>query len=325
MREARTVLADAACQPRTRSTERAVAHASGTHPTASALRDRRECAGPSRRASPARRHLPHGAGSTVDADRGRAVLLPCHVPASSGSRRFISHRSSGFRRVIASCPDAAACWSSRSPLFAVADASGPEIDQGSALRWLAESLWFPYALVSDAIEWESIDARSARATLRGDGLATQAVFEIDEEGKIAALHADRYRDVGTAARCWTRGAAGTVTMSSAPGFACRRRWRSHGICRAGRSAMHAFGSRRSSTTSRSRSKPADGARHGRGPRVPGHRSDRRRLGSRVANQRRGGPRQARASPLHQRAVSHRWPLDASRAWTPHSTAGCCEA
>jgi hypothetical protein len=81
-------------------------------------------------------------------------------------------------------------------LFAVADASGPEIDQGSALRWLAESLWFPYALVSDAIEWESIDARSARATLRRDGLATRAVFEIDEEGKIAALHADRYRDVG---------------------------------------------------------------------------------------------------------------------------------
>jgi len=81
-------------------------------------------------------------------------------------------------------------------VFAVADACGPEIDQGSALRWLAESPWFPYALVSDAVEWVSIDARSARATLRGDGLAAQAVFEIDEEGKIAALHADRYRDVG---------------------------------------------------------------------------------------------------------------------------------
>jgi len=81
-------------------------------------------------------------------------------------------------------------------VLAVADASGPEIDQGAALRWLAESLWFPYALVSDAIEWVAIDARSARATLRRDGLATQAVFEIDEEGRIAALRAERYRDVG---------------------------------------------------------------------------------------------------------------------------------
>jgi hypothetical protein len=80
--------------------------------------------------------------------------------------------------------------------FAIADASGPEIDQGSALRWLAESVWFPYALVSDAIIWEPIDARSARATLRRDGLPAQAVFEIDGAGKIVALRAERYRDIG---------------------------------------------------------------------------------------------------------------------------------
>ena len=80
--------------------------------------------------------------------------------------------------------------------FTVADASGPEIDQGSALRWLAESVWFPYAFVADVIEWEPIDDRSARASLRRDGLPVQAVFEVDKEGRIAALHADRYRDIG---------------------------------------------------------------------------------------------------------------------------------
>jgi hypothetical protein len=79
---------------------------------------------------------------------------------------------------------------------AIADASGPEIDQGARLRWLAESVWFPYALVAEAIQWEPIDERSARASLRCDGAPVQAVFEIDQEGRIIALHAERYRDLG---------------------------------------------------------------------------------------------------------------------------------
>ena len=48
-------------------------------------------------------------------------------------------------------------------LFGIADASGPEIDQGANLRWLAESAWFPYAFLGDQIKWEAIDNHSARA------------------------------------------------------------------------------------------------------------------------------------------------------------------
>jgi len=80
--------------------------------------------------------------------------------------------------------------------FAIADASGPEIDQGAMLRWLAESVWFPYAIVGDAIQWQPIDERSARATLRSKGAPVQAVFEMDQDGRIVALHAERYRDIG---------------------------------------------------------------------------------------------------------------------------------
>lgn len=80
--------------------------------------------------------------------------------------------------------------------IAIADGSGPEIDQGSALRWLAESVWFPYALVADGVEWEPIDARSARATLRQEGLPVRAIFDVDADGRISQLHAERYRDVG---------------------------------------------------------------------------------------------------------------------------------
>jgi len=81
--------------------------------------------------------------------------------------------------------------------FAIADAGGPEIDQGAALRWLAESVWFPYALVADAVAWEAIDARSARASLRTGESTVQAVFETDADGRIAYVHAERYRDVGS--------------------------------------------------------------------------------------------------------------------------------
>ena len=80
--------------------------------------------------------------------------------------------------------------------FALADASGPEIDQGSALRWLAESVWFPYALAGPDVQWEAIDDRSARATLRGGGLPVQATFETGADGRLASVHAERYRDTG---------------------------------------------------------------------------------------------------------------------------------
>lgn len=76
--------------------------------------------------------------------------------------------------------------------FTVADASGPEIDQGSSLRWLAEAAWFPYALVSNAVHWEAIDARSARATLVQDGLPASAILEFDVEGKPTFLRGERY-------------------------------------------------------------------------------------------------------------------------------------
>lgn len=79
--------------------------------------------------------------------------------------------------------------------FPLAAAAGPEIDQGASLRWLAESAWFPYALVGDAISWEPIDARSARATIRTGGLPVSAVFEVDPQGKLARLHASRYCDI----------------------------------------------------------------------------------------------------------------------------------
>lgn len=90
--------------------------------------------------------------------------------------------------------------------YTIADARGAEIDQGATLRWLAEAAWFPYALVSDAVEWQPIDTRSARAIVHQGGLPVSAVFEVDDQGTLVSLHAQRYRDRGggkTALSAWT--------------------------------------------------------------------------------------------------------------------------
>jgi hypothetical protein len=78
----------------------------------------------------------------------------------------------------------------------VVDAAGPEMDEGSRMRWLAETMWFPAALAGKNVGWEAIDAHSARATLLDGGSPVSAVFEFDDEGKITGLHSQRYYATG---------------------------------------------------------------------------------------------------------------------------------
>jgi hypothetical protein len=77
-------------------------------------------------------------------------------------------------------------------LIPVADAKGPEIDQGTLLRFLGEIIWFPSAALSPTITWEAVDAARARATMRHGGVTASAVFEFDDRGRFALLTADRY-------------------------------------------------------------------------------------------------------------------------------------
>jgi hypothetical protein len=77
-------------------------------------------------------------------------------------------------------------------LLTVANGAGPEIDQGTLLRYLGEIVWFPSAALSDYISWEPIDDRSARATMRFASVTASAVFAFDERGRFASLTADRY-------------------------------------------------------------------------------------------------------------------------------------
>jgi hypothetical protein len=79
----------------------------------------------------------------------------------------------------------------------IAEASGPAIDRGDALRWLAETPWFPTALFDTRyVRWSPVDSTRARATLTLASDEVSCVFEFGPDGLPARVSADRPRDDG---------------------------------------------------------------------------------------------------------------------------------
>jgi hypothetical protein len=81
-------------------------------------------------------------------------------------------------------------------LFPVGDMQGPEMDQGSMMRYLNEMMWFPPAFLSDYITWEAIDDHSARVIMEDHGQRISAVITFDDEGRLTNFTGERYRDSG---------------------------------------------------------------------------------------------------------------------------------
>ena len=79
-------------------------------------------------------------------------------------------------------------------LITLADAKGPELDQGSLARYLAEMMWFPTAFVDDSLRWESIDDHHARVTIHDHDIEFTMTITFTESGDIAQVEGLRYRD-----------------------------------------------------------------------------------------------------------------------------------
>lgn len=69
-----------------------------------------------------------------------------------------------------------------------------KIDQATLQRYLAEIVWFPSASLSQHIEWETIDAHAARATMTYRGTVGSGVFHFDKYGNFEKFVAMRYQD-----------------------------------------------------------------------------------------------------------------------------------
>jgi hypothetical protein len=79
----------------------------------------------------------------------------------------------------------------------IVDARGPEIDQGAALRLLAEMVWYPTSLFDGrSVTWSAVDAHHARATLRVGGQEVTGMFEFGPDGLPVRM--DALRSMGKA-------------------------------------------------------------------------------------------------------------------------------
>ncbi|WP_410513500.1 hypothetical protein PaeBR_03320 [Paenibacillus sp. BR2-3] len=80
-------------------------------------------------------------------------------------------------------------------LFPVVDASGPEMNLSTLLRYLAELPWFPTAALNPYIKWEPIIGNSARAVMSYKGVKASGVFTFNETGDLISFTAKRYKEV----------------------------------------------------------------------------------------------------------------------------------
>ncbi len=72
----------------------------------------------------------------------------------------------------------------------------PSIAAGALVRWLAEAVWFPTALLpGPAVSWSAIDDSTARVTLRDGRNTVWLDAHFGERGEIARVSTMRDRDV----------------------------------------------------------------------------------------------------------------------------------
>jgi len=77
-------------------------------------------------------------------------------------------------------------------LFTVAQVrGGGEIARGELMRYFAEMVWYPTALLpSQGVTWVGVDDHSANATLVDGPISLTLLFGFDDAGLITSVHAD---------------------------------------------------------------------------------------------------------------------------------------
>ncbi len=73
--------------------------------------------------------------------------------------------------------------------------TGPEMDQSTMLRYLAELIWYPTAALNSYIQWEEIDQHSARAVMSWQGITAGIVLNFEEAGDLKSSVGKRYREI----------------------------------------------------------------------------------------------------------------------------------
>jgi hypothetical protein len=103
-------------------------------------------------------------------------------------------------------------------LYPIADVVGPQMDQGSMMRYLSEMIWFPTAFLGDNVSFEPVDDRSARVTLTDTRRAAR-VLRLPRRALDPPAHHEpdrvqlRHRPAAAAGHQGTRSRAAGVAMA----------------------------------------------------------------------------------------------------------------
>jgi hypothetical protein len=75
--------------------------------------------------------------------------------------------------------------------------STPQLDEGELIRYLAEAVWYPTALLpSEGVRWESVDERTATATVEDGDITASLTFSFNEENEVTQVYTEsRHRRV----------------------------------------------------------------------------------------------------------------------------------
>ncbi len=85
-----------------------------------------------------------------------------------------------------------------STITVVDEKESTELNRISLRRWLLESPLYPQALLPGGpVTWEAVDAMTARAIIRADGLQADLLFHFNAEGQITYLSAEQDGDLTT--------------------------------------------------------------------------------------------------------------------------------
>jgi hypothetical protein len=76
----------------------------------------------------------------------------------------------------------------------IVDATGPDMDQGSVMRWFNETMWFPAVWATELIHWQSIDDNSALGSMTVGDQTVEAEFRFDSMGRLVDFRANRAYD-----------------------------------------------------------------------------------------------------------------------------------
>ncbi|MCF7809102.1 MAG: hypothetical protein K9N38_11345, partial [Candidatus Marinimicrobia bacterium] len=82
-------------------------------------------------------------------------------------------------------------------LTIIDESDKPELDQGALQRYLAETVWFPQALLQlQNLEWTAVDDSTALATLTDGSNPVSLHFHFDANDLVKAVSTEsRYREV----------------------------------------------------------------------------------------------------------------------------------